>query len=106
MTKNLKNLQPKKKLLFFYQKLQFTYPKASIKGVQLQKKPSTLKSKHLAPPDLNLVQALPVDPGLPAAPLLSARPCIALGLLCVFGNGNFYGGAWPIFQIDSESQWE
>ena len=59
-----------------------------------------------APPDLNLVQALPVDPGLPAAPLLSARPCIALGLLCVFGNGNFYGSAWPIFQIDSESQWE
>jgi hypothetical protein len=47
-----------------------------------------------------------VDPGLPAAPLLSARPCIALGLLCVFGNGNFYGIAWPIFQIDSESQWE
>ncbi len=61
---------------------------------------------YLAPPDLNLVQALPVDPGLPAAPLLSARPCIALGLLCVFGNGNFYGSAWPIFQIDSESQWE
>jgi hypothetical protein len=24
----------------------------------------------------------------------------------VFGNGNFYGSAWPIFQIDSESQWE
>jgi hypothetical protein len=59
-----------------------------------------------APPDLNLVQALPVDPGLPAAPLLSARPCIALGLLGVFGNGNFYGSAWPISQIDSESQWE
>ncbi len=60
----------------------------------------------LAPPDLNLVQALPVDPGLPAAPLLSARPCIALSSSCVFGNGNFYGSAWPIFQIDSESQWE
>jgi hypothetical protein len=58
-----------------------------------------------SPPDLNLVQALPVDPGLPAAPLLLARPCIVLGLLCVFGNGNFYGSAWPIFQIDSKSQW-
>jgi hypothetical protein len=61
---------------------------------------------RISPPDLNLVQALPVDPGLPAAPLLSARPYIALGLLCVFGNSNFYGSAWPIFQIDSESQWE
>ncbi len=67
---------------------------------------ATMSLLFTPPPDLNLVQALPVDPGLPAAPLLSARPCIALGLLCVFGNGNFYGSACPIFQIDSESQWE
>jgi hypothetical protein len=55
------------------------------------------------PPDLNLVLALPVDSELPAAPLLSAWPCIALGLYCVFGNGDFCGSALQIFQIDSES---
>jgi hypothetical protein len=32
----------------FYQKLQFTYPYASIKDVQVTKKPSALKKEHPA----------------------------------------------------------
>jgi hypothetical protein len=48
MTKTGKNLQ-----LFFDQKWQFTYPKASIKAVKLQKKSSWLKREHLALKNLN-----------------------------------------------------
>ncbi len=45
---------------------------------------TALAARQAGPSDLNLVQALPVDLGLPAAPLLLARPCIALGLSCFF----------------------
>ncbi len=47
-------------------------------------------------PDLNLVQALPVDILQPeAVPLLLSRPCIALVgfLYSMFSNSNFYGHA-------------
>jgi hypothetical protein len=49
MTKNWK------KLYFFDQKLQFTYPEASIKDVQarVQEKPSALNREHRALQNMN-----------------------------------------------------
>jgi hypothetical protein len=41
-------IQLKKLFIFFHQKLQLTYPSASMKNIQARENPSALKRKHPA----------------------------------------------------------
>jgi hypothetical protein len=53
--------------------------------------------RNTAPPDLNLVQAISVDPGLPAAPRGHALPLVYLACLVMV---ILWYGKWELAPVD------